>query len=994
MGLNLDPWLRQLQITDKRGNTAYLDPNWTPAQRQVVDEVTAAYDENRPCRLIVLKARQLGISTISEGIGFSLATLFPRTSGFVVAHTAQSTMYLFDKIRYFYESWALRSHFPTRYSSRREMVFASNDSFIRVQTAKNPDALRGRTISFLHASEVAMWEKQEESMVAIRHAVPQAPGTVIILESCVTGDTLIPTEFGLVPIRSLVPYPNQAGHQPTSFKVPSRGGWATVESAYVNGVADTKCIETKNGYKVEATHIHPLLVLADGELIWKKAIDITLGDHLCIAYNQACFGSDEIDFTPTNRGGHTGNRERFIPERIDPDLAYLIGLYLAEGYASKKPVRTVISIGDEEVHDWLAETWGFVRKTQHQSWWFRRDFIDLLERLGLDVSRRAWEKTISDRLLCLSRQSQAALIQGMFDGDGTISKDRRVVAYVSTSRELVRRLQLMLLNFGVVSRLYSRSGADLAPSCIDGRAIQGVHDVHTLEITGPFYDTFLDEIGFRLKRKQDRRQVEETRGYPIPGMWKVLRGRLKGYGKKAALFKAAGMTECANASRYYGDGAMSSVMFNRLIDAGAEMDPEIGDYYYDPVVSIEDARAETFDLTVPETSAFIANGIMSHNTANGVGNWFHDAWREAEAGENDFVPLFFPWFTHHEYIPCFGNRCKDGTCDVCQKAVAGFKVKDEEEKRLVSLGTDLPHLAWRRWALPNLAFNSDDYFRQEMPSTAEEAFLTSGVMVFPQSWLDRVFERAKPAVGRLNPAGDFLLDHYGPLKVYKPPSKDAAWGQYFIGADPAYGKISGDFAAAHVINRQTKEQVAVWHGRIGPMAFADELIKLAKWYNDAVIACEVNGPGQATIARLTTLGYPRLWHQRLMDRVPGKQRSEVMVGWSSDWRKKQWMVMQLVDAVERGDIVIHDRNTYAEMRSYSFYGDSGDMFGPSGKTTSDRYIAAEHDDLVMSLGIAIVAERVESPVMPYETRPGVRGPGSEIVYGETVDVDELVGGWG
>lgn len=369
------------------------------------------------------------------------------------------------------------------------------------------------------------------------------------------------------------------------------------------------------------------------------------------------------------------------------------------------------------------------------------------------------------------------------------------------------------------------------------------------------------------------------------------------------------------------------------------------------------------------------------STANGMGNFFEEEWLAAKAGEKDFVPLFFPWWGHYEYVPCQGEICTDGTCEKCQAMSKGLKPADSEERDLMKMGCDLPHLAWRRWAIPNRCFSSIDMFHQEFPSTDDEAFLVSGVNAFPDQHLKNVYEPMRPEVGSLALGSDgkvrFVPDAAGPLRLYVKPADAKSWGEYFVGADPCFGQDpekGGDWAAGQVINRQSHEQVAVWHGRINPVAFADELVKLARFYNDAMISVETDGPGYATIGRLSGL-YPHIWHHRIVDRLPGKQRSNVSLSWQSNWKRKQWLVSKLAEDIERGNILLHDVKTYKELRGYTFYGQKGygDVYGPATQT--------QHDDLVMSLGIAVLCESTEPAVQPYgsqsfaDERPGLSDTG-------------------
>lgn len=374
------------------------------------------------------------------------------------------------------------------------------------------------------------------------------------------------------------------------------------------------------------------------------------------------------------------------------------------------------------------------------------------------------------------------------------------------------------------------------------------------------------------------------------------------------------------------------------------------------------------------------------STANGLGNWFEEQWTDAVIGRNDFTPLFFPWFKHHEYLPCRGDNCADGTCPTCQADAARLGRLDSEEKDLKKLGATDAHLAWRRWAIPNLCYGSEDFYRQEYPSTDTEAFIVSGVNAFPEPQLKAVFEPVPAGVGRLvrdeRTIGRvrFESDATGPLRVYRMPSKDADWGQYFVGADPCFGSVDGDLAAAQVINRQTKEQVAVWHGRINPFAFADELAKLGTFYNQAMIAPEVEGPGYGCVGRLIEI-YPRIWQHRWPDKDPRFAISHTNLGWSTNWKRKQWAITKLAETIERERIILHDKATFQELKGYVFYGESG---GPYGDVFGPARGSELHDDLVMALAICIICEGTESAPVPYEARPPSRPDG--VIMGEPIEM--------
>ncbi len=338
--------------------------------------------------------------------------------------------------------------------------------------------------------------------------------------------------------------------------------------------------------------------------------------------------------------------------------------------------------------------------------------------------------------------------------------------------------------------------------------------------------------------------------------------------------------------------------------------------------------------------------ILLESTANGVGNWFYDTWQAAVDNEIEFEPLFFPWWKEPTYTASFIGL------PTSMIAMTG------EERAMKRMGIDDDHLAWRRWAITNLADGNEESFSQEYPHTAESAFLASGTMVFPHEKLLGCYAHEEGARGMLQRDSDrvkFVPDRLGPLRVFRKPSAIRDHGKYFVAGDPT-STMHGDGSCAQVINRRTYEQVAVWHGRIDPVTFATVLADIGKWYNDAEIVTESTGPGYATIGALVANGYPNIWRSQVADKAPGKPAE--MLGWSTNVKRKEWAVGYLLKLVIDGSLVIHDRRTYDEMRNYVSLPEGG--YGPA----EDR--KGGYDDTVMALAIGCICNATTGPLMPYE----------------------------
>jgi len=342
--------------------------------------------------------------------------------------------------------------------------------------------------------------------------------------------------------------------------------------------------------------------------------------------------------------------------------------------------------------------------------------------------------------------------------------------------------------------------------------------------------------------------------------------------------------------------------------------------------------------------------INIESTANGRGNYFHTHWMQAVAGENDYTPIFFPWWIHYEYRASYINlpTYALGDLDEEEKALlrlfdTGLVVGPRVYKLPQSVWEDA--LAWRRWAIWNLTQGDIIKFHQEYPSTPEEAFVATGTNVFPQQHLLACFDERRGQRGRLVRRGagvEFIPDLAGPLTLFKKPSTNLDLGHYVIGGD-ATATMRGDFACAQVLNRRTFEQVAIYRGRIDPAHFGEELAKLGIYYNTALMAPENEGPGYATVGWLMNLDYPNMFQSTQADNLPGRFTGKY--GWSSSYRTKDlaigWLLRLLIERGTR----IHDRKTFDEMDNYVTL-EGGGYGNAAGE---------EHDDTVMAYAIAVTA---------------------------------------
>lgn len=187
MTTNLVPFVNRLQIVTKDLRVVQLGDVLNHAQYRIVDEVNRALNEKRRCRFVVLKARQIGVSTIVEGLMFTLAMILNRMGGLVISHEADSAGWLLKMTNHYWETWRFKSLYDIRHNSVRHMSWDNNGSSIRIATAKNVGAGRSTTIQFLHGSEVAFWDDAPTLMTGLAQSIPMSSPSIIALESTANG---------------------------------------------------------------------------------------------------------------------------------------------------------------------------------------------------------------------------------------------------------------------------------------------------------------------------------------------------------------------------------------------------------------------------------------------------------------------------------------------------------------------------------------------------------------------------------------------------------------------------------------------------------------------------------------------------------------------------------------------------------------------------------------------------------------------------------------
>lgn len=151
-----------------------------------------------PVRIIIVKARQVGISTGVSSMIYHHTATRSNISSLIASHDDDSSQNIYKMYRYFYENTDELFKPMSKYSNRKELLLENPDersrktlpglnSRLLVETAKNVSIGRSYTLHNVHLSEFAFMAKAKELMMGVGEAVPEKQGTAVFIESTANG---------------------------------------------------------------------------------------------------------------------------------------------------------------------------------------------------------------------------------------------------------------------------------------------------------------------------------------------------------------------------------------------------------------------------------------------------------------------------------------------------------------------------------------------------------------------------------------------------------------------------------------------------------------------------------------------------------------------------------------------------------------------------------------------------------------------------------------
>jgi intein/homing endonuclease len=478
--------------------------------------------------------------------------------------------------------------------------------------------------------------------------------------ACIVGRSLIPTSEGLLRIDQMV----GAEHLPADESESKKDIYVPVshlvQSRYANeraakwkysGYTDTLKVTTELGNDLVCTDSHPFLVLNErGDTSWIKAEKLTVGDNVCVP-TKGLVRTTKLDLYLTQPADDNGKRKYIKqPTQMTPRLAYLLGALVAEGWMTEDK-KVSFSTSDPQFLDRISkfydkvfglETLTTLRVKAGDTYTIlgkegtanvdcyelivgSRTLVAWIKELGFVYGRGennelpSTNQEIPWSVLQADVESQYAFLAAFAEGDATVNAN---VAFASNSVRLLEQIQSMLFSHGIMS--HRREGfTELGYT--DSRDFwertERYRCTKSLELPENRAVKPRSKLGFPIKFLKD---FVESRKI---GQIGKATGFINDAGIQIVLEKCRENMYSLNGANFmydkFEDGGydgylsrlrlISESMFNKVMNLVQLR------YMVVPVTSIEqNGKEHVYDISMSKgvEPAFVANGIIVHNTAD------------------------------------------------------------------------------------------------------------------------------------------------------------------------------------------------------------------------------------------------------------------------------------------------------------------------------------------------------------------------------------------
>lgn len=821
-----------LKIKDKHSRIIPFVPN-TP-QRVLIDYVLLCIKEKRPVKAIILKARQMGLSTAVEAIIYWWTSTNKNINSVIIGHEESSSKNLYMMFRRYYDNTNPLFKPSVRYNTRTDLSFERFDdtgkqvglgSSIKTATAGNKAAGRSDTINLLHAC------MHPDSPIILADGSSTTAGNVKV------GDLVFTSSGAIAPVKRKF-YP---GMKDTI----AVRAWGSNEPVYLT--AEHKVL-TIDGYKCVSD-----LTTND----WVRKPDYRFEELYSIDYSYE---------TPkrSQNGGTIVSSTRTI--ELDYDFGYLAGYYLAEGHIKKSGKYlnqlTFAYHKDEHYIEHIRSFFANTRDEFSGNRGMTHCYDTYMAHLMNDLYGRTENKHIP---LFGNKEYFEGLLQGYLDGDGSKTQHDRVSA-TSVHERIARninRIGDMLGRHGGLStreagQYYGRNckktyinnfnDGVLKPHIRKYKWVDGALYVRIKSLT-PHEPADVIDIEIDHPDHNFETPIGVISNSEL-GEWE------NGEDLVASLLETVPDEEVMD---------KPSMMFLESTAKGR------GNYFHKEFVAA-------------------VKGLNNFEP-------FFFPWWILDTYERDFdVPLGKTTEYEDFLIDLMkkGHTVAGQTIHVDPAHIpAKIHFYRRKSKNFESTPERLPQEYPSTWQEAFIASGKNVFNTlslQEMEKDAQPVEETEYYKLIPGELHEQYTLERVPFEPNEKPE-DFT--YKAPLKIWVHPKPGH---EYVIGGDVAEGLKRGDYSVAEVVDVSTMQTVARWRGHIDPDKFGEIVGALGAYYNYALVGVEVNNHGLTTIQKLRDTFYTNLY-KRDKGYDEDFEEPTSNLGWKTDVRTKRIMIDDLIKIV-------------------------------------------------------------------------------------------------
>jgi ribonucleotide reductase alpha subunit len=452
--------------------------------------------------------------------------------------------------------------------------------------------------------------------------------TVLAPTGCVTPDTMVLTDKGIIKITKLG---NTSGAQWQDVKFNVLQESDKPEEAtkfFINGEKKVIKITTVDGYTINATENHQIRVMSeDGYYMWRRMDNLKEGDMVALRVggheellNNKKYVALESDVVPSTHGRANSI---LLPTIVTEELAEIAGLYMGNGYTKRDSLVLTIANDSpdlEDRFDYLCKSVFGLGITHRESnsrgactnvHCGSRSLKPWLYSIGWSKDKGncgegAASSFIPDEILQSRTSVLCAFLRGLFTTDGTVNDG--CCEFSTVSEKLAKQVQVSLMSVGIPTRLWGRKPKEDSGSF-------GTRIKYRVKIKNSFYaKIFKDKIGFSCLKKRDKLDSyvlhECDRTNPITCQPLLDRIYAKSEGMPCDFRQDIHSRVSQHTAGYSWLVRLKNSNPNLFLGENAIKDT----IFYSPISSIGSDVSPTFDISVPNNNTYIANGFLSHNT--------------------------------------------------------------------------------------------------------------------------------------------------------------------------------------------------------------------------------------------------------------------------------------------------------------------------------------------------------------------------------------------